>query len=187
MVNMEQLKKVYDTADSATKKQILNLLKDIARKDKAKKYAALSTLAEEKAKAKRKTDAQKLIKKLGTTPKNAQPCKAQGNKRDKALTGPVSLAFAQKKFETFNQLNRDIYAKVSEGMTSVEKLALTRQRVISQRAKAAIVARQSHLLVEEIGAGSCNGFFNDQNVKLARGREKIKKTGSAPSVRFKGE
>lgn len=186
MVNMEQLKKVYDNSDGATKKQILNLLKDIARKDKAKKYAALSTLAEEKAKAKRKSDTQKLIKKLGTTPKNAQPCKAQGNKRDKSLVSTVSLAFAQKKFEVFDNLNRIIDNKDVDGLGEPIKYS-DDQRIAARRAKAAIVARQSHVLVEEIGAGSCNGFFNDQDVKLARGREKIKKTGSAPSVRFKGE
>lgn len=115
--------------------------------------------------------------------------RAEKRKEKKAMFGRLEAA-ARFKFETFDRLNKDIDAKVTADMTQAEKQKLSRQRVVSQRMKAQIVAKQTHVLVDEVGAGSCNGMhFKDGNrTNQVRGKVKIKQKGIVPrSIKLKGE
>lgn len=96
---------------------------------------------------------------------------------------------ARAKFDGFNLLNKKIDTKTSSGSTAAEKLRIEADRASARSAKAKIVARQSYAVTDEIGAGSSKGmyFAKGQQVKQVRGKEKIRKTASSPSVRFKGE
>lgn len=87
-------------------------------------------------------------------------------------------------------MNKDIDAKVTADMTQAEKQKLSRQRVVSQRMKAQIVAKQTHMLIDEVGAGSCKGmhFDNGNRTKQARGKVKVKQKGIMPrGIKLKGE
>lgn len=106
--------------------------------------------------------------------------RAEKNKAKKALFARLGNA-AQYKFDTFTRLNKDIDAKVDKDMTPAEKQRISRQRVVSQRNKAQIVAKQTHVCVDEIGVGSCKGMWNEDGKRGARGKLKEKKSGSAPT------
>lgn len=114
--------------------------------------------------------------------------RAEKNKEKKALFARLSAA-ATDKFSTFDRLNKDIDAKVHKDMTQAEKLTLSRQRVVSQRMKAQIVAKQTHVLVDEVGVGSCKGMWNEKGSNnAARGKVKIKQGGIMPrGIKLKGE
>lgn len=75
-------------------------------------------------------------------------------------------------------------------MTPAEKATLSRQRVVSQRMKAQIVAKQTHVLVDEVGAGSSKGmhFDNGKRTNQVRGKVKVKQGGIMPrGIKLKGD
>lgn len=98
-------------------------------------------------------------------------------------------AAATSKFATFDRLNKDIDAKVTADMTQAQKQQISRQRVVSQRMKAQIVAKQTHVLIDDVGVGSVKGMWNDKpDNKVARGKVKVKQKGIMPrGIKLKGE
>lgn len=110
----------------------------------------------------------------------ARKARQEKNKAKDALFAKLATA-ARAKFDTFDRLNKDIDAKVTADMTDADKQKLSRQRVVSQRMKAQIVAKQTHVCVDEIGVGSCKGMWNEEGSRGARGKLKEKKKGSAPT------
>ncbi|MGL4755269.1 MAG: hypothetical protein ACRCXB_23155 [Aeromonadaceae bacterium] len=86
-------------------------------------------------------------------------------------------------------MNKDIDAKVTADMSQADKQKLSRQRVVSQRMKAQIVAKQTHVLVDEVGVGSVKGMWYDKDgTKAARGKVKVKQKGIMPrGIKLKGE
>lgn len=97
------------------------------------------------------------------------------------------LAFATQKFSDLNKLNKDIDAKTNSDMSRAEKLTVANRRTQASNLKNKMVARQSYATIAVTGAGSSTGFYNDQTVRPARGKQKVKKTPSQPRVKFKGE
>ncbi|MGL5013768.1 MAG: hypothetical protein ACRC6V_05680, partial [Bacteroidales bacterium] len=114
--------------------------------------------------------------------------RSEKRKEKQAMFGRLEAA-ARFKFETFDRLNKDIDAKVTADMTQAQKQALSRQRVVSQRMKAQIVAKQTHVLIDEVGVGSVKGMWNDKGSdNVARGKVKIKQKGIMPrGIKLKGE
>lgn len=113
--------------------------------------------------------------------------RAEKRKEKQAMFGRLEVA-ARFKFDTFDRLNKDIDAKVTAEMTQAEKQKLSRQRVVSQRMKAQIVAKQTHVLVDEVGVGSVKGMWNEDNERNARGKVKVKQKGIMPrGIKLKGE
>lgn len=110
----------------------------------------------------------------------SRKARSEKNKEKAALFAKLEAA-ARFKFDTFSRLNKDIDAKVTAEMTQAEKQRVSRQRVVSQRMKAQIVAKQTHVCIDEIGVGSCKGMWNEEGTRGARGKLKEKKSGSSPT------
>lgn len=96
-------------------------------------------------------------------------------------------AAAKNKFDALKALNKDLDAKTTPEMSRAEKLQVAARRAMASNLKRARVARETHIVVENPGAGSCKGFWYDKSTKPVRGKEKVKKTPSQPRVYFKGE
>lgn len=178
------------TSCPAKKAEIIRNVKALAKAKRLEKQNKISKQLEAKATAQRKAEVRKHLAKMKRikegklTEGYKQPCHIKLDARDKYMI--KSEEYCTEKFNTFRECNEAIDAKVTEGMTIAEKRSLTDARFAASRNKAKLVANQTHATVPEIGAGSCKGFFFPDGGRPVRGKEKIKKKGSAPRVEFKG-